>query len=290
MDTALALETLSRQASLYTIVLNGRIDRDLSRRPLTSDFADIYEGTLLPDGTKVAVKTIHADPPSNQGAIEHFLKEIRTWSKLSHENVEELIGISTDFSLTNESVDPRPLLLGIANGLNYLHTRQPGRVFHGDIKGHNVLISDDGRALLSGFHLATFVNSSLSMPMSGNIGGMINWMAPEILDGGGASAEGDVWAFGMTTLELFTRERPFQDIQNLAVLQERILNGPPDRPSDEVTCKRMTNRWWDICTLCWQRNPSLRPPMGELIGEIEDARLESLRRHGKLWQLLQAEI
>jgi len=70
MDARLALEKLSQQASSYTVVLNGRVSRDITRRPLTGDSADVYEGTLIPDGTKVAVKTIHADPPSSQESIK----------------------------------------------------------------------------------------------------------------------------------------------------------------------------------------------------------------------------
>jgi len=72
MDVRLALEKLSQQASLLRIeVLNGRIKRNpISQRPLTKDTADIYQGILLPEGTKVAVKTIHAGPPSSQEAIE----------------------------------------------------------------------------------------------------------------------------------------------------------------------------------------------------------------------------
>jgi len=31
-------------------------------------------------------------------------------------------------------------------------------------------------------------------------GGTLRWMAPEIVGGGEVSAEGDVWAFGMTAL------------------------------------------------------------------------------------------
>jgi len=72
MDARLALEKLSQQASLlYIDVLNGRISLNLtSRRPLTKDTADLYQGTLSPEQTKVAVKTIHAGPPSSQEAIE----------------------------------------------------------------------------------------------------------------------------------------------------------------------------------------------------------------------------
>ena len=70
MDARLALEKLSQQASSYTVVLNGRVSRDTTQRPLTGDSADVYQGTLIPDGTKVSVKTIHADPPSSEESIE----------------------------------------------------------------------------------------------------------------------------------------------------------------------------------------------------------------------------
>jgi len=66
----------------------------------------------------------------------------------------------------------------------------------------NVLISDNGKALLTDFGYSAAVDSSFSMSMSntGGTKGTLRWMAPEILDGGDVSAEADVWAFGMTVL------------------------------------------------------------------------------------------
>ncbi|KAG6330600.1 hypothetical protein ID866_8488, partial [Astraeus odoratus] len=93
----------------------------------------------------------------------------------------------------DRDIDPRPLLLGIANGLNYLHARQ---FVHGAIKGTT-----------------------------------IRWLAPEHVDDQKATAKGDVWAFGMTVLELFTRLPPFSDIQEAQGVLIKILQSPPDRPS-----------------------------------------------------------
>ena len=66
----------------------------------------------------------------------------------------------------------------------------------------NVLISDDGKALLTDFGFSVAVNSSFSMAMSraGGTKGTLRWMSPEILDGDEISPEADVWAFGMTAL------------------------------------------------------------------------------------------
>lgn len=65
---------------------------------------------------------------------------------------------------------------------------------------YNVLISHDGRALLTDFGLSYLVKSSFSISVGAPGGGTINWMSPENLDDFKISAEGDVWAFGMTAL------------------------------------------------------------------------------------------
>jgi len=71
----------------------------------------------------------------------------------------------------------------------------------------NVLISNNGEALLTDFGFSVAVNSSFSMALSntGGTKGTLRWMAPEILDGGAVSPQADVWAFGMTTLVCFSR-------------------------------------------------------------------------------------
>ncbi|KAL4064354.1 kinase-like protein, partial [Scleroderma citrinum] len=147
-----------------------------------------------------------------------FLREVHTWSKLNHANILPLIGITTEFDQTVSIVspwmekgnarnfvcdrfhDPRPFIKGIASGLCYLHNRNPNPLYHGDVKGLNVLISSDGRALLTDFGLSLLTNSSFSMPTPAEIGGSIAWLAPEMLDGGEPSATRDVWAFAMTAL------------------------------------------------------------------------------------------
>jgi len=47
-----------------------------------------------------------------------------------------------------------------------------------------------------------------------------------------------------------------------------IVDGPPSRPPDEVTYHRFTNEWWALCNACWNRNPSLRPQMKEIVETI----------------------
>jgi len=111
-------------------------------------------------------------------------------------------------------------------------------------------------------------------------------MAPEVLEGSEVTAARDVWAFAMTALvtflpicvrtlvaeflqELFTRKDPFYPASSTISIMSRILKSPPDRPSAENTCFRLTDEWWGICSECWHHDPSLRPTMSQVTEKIE---------------------
>ncbi|KIM68492.1 hypothetical protein SCLCIDRAFT_1184336, partial [Scleroderma citrinum Foug A] len=215
-------------------------------------------------------------------------RELHLWSKLCHENIVRLLGITTTFDFTvsivsewmgkgdahnyvqNRSIDPRPLLVGIACGLDYLHSHPKGPIFHGDLKGTNILISDDGRALLCDFGLSSLVTSTFSMTVECRRGGSLPWTAPECLasDEWHVTAARDVWAFGMTTLEMFTRKVPFHSSPNPMSVIVKISQGVPERPSVKSTCSRMTDEWWNLCLSCWNRDPSSRPSMVDIFNKV----------------------
>ncbi|KAG6334348.1 hypothetical protein ID866_4739 [Astraeus odoratus] len=277
------IKELAQRAYEFCINLDGRVTRD-NNDYRQGGFATVYKGKLLPSGTKVAVKTVHGQLPGGSGAsIRDAVREVHTWSKLRHKNILSLLGITTEFDRTisivsewmdmgnahdyvqNLTVDPRPLVSGIAHGLQHLHDHRPFPIYHGDLKGANVLISADGRALLTDFGLSRAVNSSLKITVANPRGGSLHWIAPENLDSGEVTAEGDVWAFGMTTLELFTRKLPYGDCQRIEAVMFKIVQGPPDRPSMEKTCSRFSDGWWELCCSCWNRRPELRPSMPGIV-------------------------
>ncbi|KIM64160.1 hypothetical protein SCLCIDRAFT_661064 [Scleroderma citrinum Foug A] len=214
--------------------------------------------------------------------IQRSIEEVHRLSKLVHENILPLLGITTKFDLTvslvspwirggnahdyvqNKAIDPRPIIEGIARGLCYLHNQVSGEIIHGNVKGFNVLISDVGRPLLTDFSLSRLEIASFST----NPDRSINWTALEVLDGQGITASTDVWSFGMTVLELFTRITPFSGYSGVRDVMVRVFQGPPDRPSDENTCHRLTDQWWDLCSACWNPEPSLRLTMSQIVDKI----------------------
>ncbi|KAI6000342.1 kinase-like domain-containing protein [Pisolithus orientalis] len=271
MERPSELQELADRASRYSIDLTNRISRN-SGRVLPGGSALVYRGTLIPDGTEVAIKTFRCTRSSEADL------------KLRHENVVRMLGISTEFDSTVSIIsewmplgdahayiqdttnDPRPLLEDIASGLDYLHNHELGPIVLWRPEG----LSSDHQALLSDFGLATLSTSTFTMTVDIKRGGSCHWMAPELLDECPASMESDVWSYGMTALELFTRAVPFPNCRSsanvLGMLMKRKL---PPRPAEESTQFRLTDTWWEICMSCWQSDPSLRPTMKDIAKKVK---------------------
>ncbi|KAG6329230.1 hypothetical protein ID866_9860 [Astraeus odoratus] len=287
MQTLAILEHLGVTASKCGINLNDQVERDNAFRPLHGGNAIVYLGTLRPKMQRVAIKVIRLSPSGNKASIQHIAEEIQLWSKLKHENIVPVYGVLTKFDyavsvvvkwmpmgsaydyVQNRDIDPRPLLVGLARGLHYLHSQVSAPILHGDLRGKNVMVSEEGQALLADYGLSSLIESSFDMTAAAPIHPTVRWMAPEQVDNNGkVTAPADVWAFGMTALELFTARPPYSDVHDTRGVITSILQGPPDRPSDESTRSRMTDRWWKICSSCWVRDESLRPPVSTILKEI----------------------
>ncbi|KAI6044479.1 kinase-like domain-containing protein [Pisolithus marmoratus] len=217
MDTSSALQELATRASRYSINLNGEIKLNQSRGPSRGSTAIVYKGTWAQNGMDVAVKTFYGIPPGDPN-LKRILREVHLWSKLRHENVVRMIGISTEFGSTisivsdwmalgdahsyvkNEENDPRPLLMDIASGLHYLHSHSLGPVLHGDLKGKCTGVNAIIERYLVTLVLSTFQKSTFSMTVVNPRGGSYPWLAPEFLEDYAPSTAGDVWAFGMVVL------------------------------------------------------------------------------------------
>ncbi|KAG6331471.1 hypothetical protein ID866_7619 [Astraeus odoratus] len=291
VDPPSHLQISCEQATRYTDNLNGQVTLLEGRVPVRGSSALVYQGILRREAeeVKVAVKIFHSGQPGDTTVLKSILRVVHLWSKLHHQNIVGLLGITTDFgptiSIVSEWIgrgdahtyvqdrgnDPQPLLLDIASALHYLHTREDGPIFHGDLKGANVLVSSDRRALLCDFGLSTLTQSSFSVSAnSAHNGGSLPWMAPEVLDNHPISAASDIWSFGMTTLELFTCSDPYHGCKGIAPLIAKIAGGRlPRRPDVHGTHFRMTDAWWELCLSCWKHEPTLRLAISEVSEKIQ---------------------
>ncbi len=84
-----------------------------------------------------------------------------------------------------------------AAAVSYLHDVH---LVHGDIKAGNILISDDGHAMLTDFGLAKMASANTSTAMKGL--GTARWQSPELWEGAPKTPESDIYAFAMLIVEV----------------------------------------------------------------------------------------
>ncbi|KAF8517725.1 kinase-like domain-containing protein [Hysterangium stoloniferum] len=269
--------------------LNGQISGVSKYQVATGGYSDVWTG--LWGQKKVAIKVARGFS-SHGRRIEksELLKRIGTeyliWSNLRHENVLECLGFSYDFGgpaehrvpslvspwmsqgtvityiQANPDADRLGLLIGIAKGLCYLHSREPA-VVHGDIRAGNVVISHTGIPKLNDFGLSRSTGDSTGVSTSDGPEGSLRWMAPELLHGENISKTSDVWAFGMNILEVGTGCIPYEYIKLEPVVLKEIFDGHiPRRPTASAI---MTDDLWEICLQCWRLNPVERLDTQEVL-------------------------
>ncbi|KAG9091266.1 hypothetical protein FRC06_000646, partial [Ceratobasidium sp. 370] len=150
-----------------------------------------------------------------------------------------------------------------AEGLQYIHS--VGMV-HGDVKASNILVSAEGIVKLSDFGNSVLTACSLALSAT-NVagGGTARWMAPELIvreDAAAAdrSRPADIYALGMTILEVITGKKPYSEYKNdssatLAAIQGRH----PRRPADFACETGYGDQRWNLIVECWNMRPDLRP-------------------------------
>ena len=105
-------------------------------------------------------------------------------------------------------------------GLSYLHNRN---VMHRDIKPDNLFISENGVIKLGDFGLAVQLEHSCSK--RNTTCGTSMYMGPEVY-GEGAELKSDVWALGMSVIEMAESKNPFARCTSAQVMN-RVMNMPP---------------------------------------------------------------
>jgi serine/threonine protein kinase len=103
------------------------------------------------------------------------------------------------------------VLLSVARGMNYLHSRQPP-ILHLDQKSPNILIDDRWRVKIADFGLSK-MRARTYVSNSGG-GGTPEWMAPEVLRSERYDEGADVYSFGVVMWEALTGVLPWSHLQN----------------------------------------------------------------------------
>jgi eukaryotic-like serine/threonine-protein kinase len=196
----------------------------------------------------VAVKEIvwlpHLSDAEREVARHRAVREAQVTARLNHPNVVRIYDIVEEEgrpwivmellpyrSLRDILQDDGPLApaqaakvgLGVLAALRAAHAEG---VLHRDVKPANILISDEGRVLLTDFGIARAADSP-SLTTSGMIAGSPPYISPERAHGGQAGPPGDLWGLGASLYAAVEGRPPFERDGVLASLTA-VVNDDQD--------------------------------------------------------------
>ena len=104
-------------------------------------------------------------------------------------------------------------------------------VIHRDLKPHNVIVDDEGRAKVTDFGIARAGASD--MTETGSIMGTAQYLSPEQAQGHAVSAASDLYSVGVVLYELLTGRVPFDAESAVTIALKHVSEAPPPPTRDQ---------------------------------------------------------
>jgi serine/threonine protein kinase len=218
-------------------------------------FGRVLFGRNSETGDLLAIKEIPLIGISNLTAV---LEEVEILSPLQHPNIVRYLGSKThgqclllfmeyvSGGTINSLIERyggfsealiRQFTYQVLKGLEYLHYHN---IVHRDIKGTNILVTQDGACKLADFGSAKKI---LNLEMTSSVTGTIHWMAPEVINETGHGRHADIWSVGHVELVM-------------KVCRTDTVPALPKGFSDDAR---------NFVQLCLRRKPWDRPNVHELL-------------------------
>ncbi|KAG6847736.1 hypothetical protein H0H93_006259 [Arthromyces matolae] len=294
-----ATQRISATSGLYPTCYDLRGVEEISYQVNGGGYGDIFEGEF--QGCRVCIKAVRIfRPDEREKILKQFSKEAILWGQLSHPNLLPIFGLFHSTSLERlclvspwmEHGDinrylrqnpnaPRVLLaLDVSKGLQYLHGID---IVHGDLKGPNVLVDDNGRACLADFGISSVTDLDLKIPvwtlqsLVASKGGSIRWQAPELLDPNSNDIientfASDIYSLACVFYEIFTGNVPLCEVTNTLQIPGKVWKGTRPKCPDRLSpswAQGLTKNIWSLMTRCWRKIPGRRPALAEIVELFE---------------------
>ena len=235
---------------------------------------------------EAAVKVLRPGLDSDS-LLQRFKIERQILARLSHPNIAHLLdGGATEEGapyLVMEYIDGQPidaycdahrlnieqrldLFRTLCAAVQYVHQHL---MVHGDLKGGNVLVTNDGVVKLLDFGIAKLLNPSLGAgtdahaPATGFVALTPEYASPEQIRGEPVTTASDVYSLGVLLYQLLTGELPYKvESGSSWKLATQILEQEPAPPSSTAE----------------QGGPEHRTFARELIGDLDNIVLKALKK------------
>ncbi|MCK6579886.1 MAG: protein kinase [Anaerolineae bacterium] len=238
-----------------------------------------------------AVKVIDSQMLSKGHEEEYrarFRREARAIARLAHPNIvgvyqfgefdglyymamefiegRDLGIILKDLAQKSGRLEPRQIVRiihDIAGALDYAHA---ANVIHRDVKPSNIMVTPDGRAVLTDFGLALDVPEGTG----GNTFGSAHYIAPEqAISSRNAVSQSDIYSLGVVLYQMVTGRVPFDDTSAMSVALKHLSDPPPPPSSFDP---RLPVSVEMVILRALEKEPSKRFKNGEIMARaLEEA-------------------
>ncbi|KAL0701244.1 hypothetical protein Bca4012_057366 [Brassica carinata] len=248
-------------------------------------YGSVYKARDLKTSEIVAIKVISLT--EGEEGYEEIRVEIEMLQQCNHPNVVRYLGsyqgedylwivmeycgggsVADLMNVTEEALEEYQIAYicrEALKGLAYLHS-----IFkvHRDIKGGNILLTEQGEVKLGDFGVAAQLTRTMSK--RNTFIGTPHWMAPEVIQENCYDGKVDVWAFGVSAIEMAEGLPPRSAVHPMRVVTLSHLAFVLFMISIEPAPMLEDKEKWslvfhDFVAKCLTKEPRLRPTADEML-------------------------
>jgi serine/threonine protein kinase len=206
----------------------------------------LYRARQLRLDRPVALKVVEPDIASDAVIRERLRRETRTVAALDHPNIAPLYeageqdgtiyivtrwveGTELGALIRRESpVEPARAARFAAQIADALELAHEKGLVHRDVKPSNVIVTDEDHVYLTDFGLAKRAGSASGLTGAAQQLATVDYVAPEVVEGGEPSAASDVYALGCVLYEMLVGAAPFAgEAGGMAKMWAHLNSEPP---------------------------------------------------------------
>jgi len=220
----------------------------LIRRLAVSEHSSVYLARKESEEVDMVLKVLRQVPDFSDGlgAFDRFLQEYEMIAGLDHPNIVRIhdLGVSDDHAhIAMEYVSGGNLRDRIAAGIGedaaIDYTRQIASaldrlhglgILHRDLKPGNIMIRQDGSAVLIDFGLAKRMRLEQEITGHGEIFGTPYYMSPEQGHAGTVDERSDIYALGVILFEMLTGDKPYSGPDAMSIIYRHSHSPVPMLP------------------------------------------------------------